>query len=362
MHSFRRSARREALSPRRFFVFRDFRVLSRISRAMLALFVLFALHAPTARADTVTTTVSAGTNPYAVAVNPVTNKIYVANAVSNNVTVIDGATNAATPVSAGSRPVAVAVNPVTNKIYVANCGSACAVSGSGNGDVTVIDGATNMTTTVSAGSAPIAVAVNPVTNKIYVANGVSNNVTVIDGATNATTPVSAGSNPDAVAVNPVTNKIYVANNSSANVTVITEQIVNPIPLLVTISTLPNRRSFSSTPTFTFTPNSYYSPYSPNPQQVYYQLETWQGAWLKATPVGNGTDWTATMTPLQRGVHILYSWTGDGSEATSINPNRPRSTSRPSSSPITGQIAAYLFVVGPVQTYYFPHIFNQGSFP
>ena len=52
-----------------------------------------------------------------------TNKIYVANDGSNNVTVIDGATNATTTVADRNayEPYAVAVNPVTNKIYVANC-------------------------------------------------------------------------------------------------------------------------------------------------------------------------------------------------------------------------------------------------
>ena len=55
-------------------------------------------------ATNATTTVAAGTNPYAVAVNPVTNKIYVANDGSNNVTVIDGATNATTTVTAGTQP------------------------------------------------------------------------------------------------------------------------------------------------------------------------------------------------------------------------------------------------------------------
>ena len=81
-------------------------------------------------------------------------------------------------------PAAVAVNPVTNKIYVANCSS---------NNVTVIDGATNATTHgAPPGTILVAVAVNPVTNKIYVANYGSNNVTVIDGATNATTTVAAG--------------------------------------------------------------------------------------------------------------------------------------------------------------------------
>ncbi len=62
------------------------------------------------------------------------------------------------------------MNPVTNKVYVANFIS---------NDVAVIDGATNTATTVAAGIAPVSVAVNPVTNKVYVANGQSNNVTVL---------------------------------------------------------------------------------------------------------------------------------------------------------------------------------------
>jgi len=158
-----------------------------------------------------TTTITTGVGTVAVGVNPVTNKIYVANFNSNDVTVIDGATNTTATVAAGLNPSAVAVNPVTNKIYVANNGS---------NNVTVIDGATNTTTTVAAGSEPSAVAVNPLTNKVYVTNDLSANVTVIDGATNSATTVSTGNDPVAVAVNPVTNKIYVANNLSANVTVI----------------------------------------------------------------------------------------------------------------------------------------------
>ncbi len=169
------------------------------------------LASPFASAQRVTTTVSVGTNPHAVAMNPVTNKIYIANYSSNNVTVIDGATNSTTTVSAGTNPSAVAVDTVSNKIYVANNGSA---------NVTVIDGATNATTVVSAGTNPSAVAVNPLTNKIYVANNGSANVTVINGATNATATVSAGTDPSAVAVNPVSNEIYVANKGSSNVTVI----------------------------------------------------------------------------------------------------------------------------------------------
>jgi YVTN family beta-propeller protein len=155
--------------------------------------------------------VNAGSFPVSAAVNPVTNKIYVTNGNSSSITVIDGASNSTATINVGSAPESVAVNPLTNKIYVANQGSA---------NVTVVDGATNSTVTVSAGTYPAFVAVNPVTNKIYVANSGSNTVTVIDGATNSTTTVSAGTAPVAVTVNPVTNKIYVTNGNGANVTVI----------------------------------------------------------------------------------------------------------------------------------------------
>jgi len=155
--------------------------------------------------------IPAGSMPGGVAVNSVTNKIYVTNTGSNNVTVVNGPNHTTTTVPVGTQPIAVAVNPVTNKIYVANFGSA---------NVTVIDGADHSTVTVPAGTTPQAIAVNSVTNKIYVANKDGSNVTVIDGADNSTVTVPAGTEPFAIAVNPVTNKIYVVNLRSNNVTVI----------------------------------------------------------------------------------------------------------------------------------------------
>ena len=50
----------------------------------------------------------------------------------------------------------IAVNPITNKVCVANNGSA---------DVTVIDGATNSATTVPSTGTPFAEAANPLTTK-----------------------------------------------------------------------------------------------------------------------------------------------------------------------------------------------------
>jgi YVTN family beta-propeller protein len=163
--------------------------------------------------DNSTATVPTGDDSNAVAVNPVTNKIYVTNGTGNNVTVIDGTNNSTVTVPAGARPVAVAVNSATNKIYVANNAS---------NDVTVIDGTNNSTVTIAAGVGPRGIAVNSVTNKIYVTNqdGAGfGNVTVIDGSNNSTTTVVTGAHPFGVAVNSVTNKIYVACNGGG-VTVI----------------------------------------------------------------------------------------------------------------------------------------------
>jgi YVTN family beta-propeller protein len=267
-----------------------------------------------------TTTVAAGDVPLSVAVNPVTNKIYVANEGSNNVTVIDGATNATTTVPAGTRPWSVALNPVTNMIYVANEGAS----------LTVIDGATNSTTTVALGSSPWSVAVNAVTNQIYVANAGSANVTVIDGVTNSTTTVAAGSTPESVAVNPVTNMIYVANHNSNNVTVIDEQQVQPVPLTTSITPLANNQTNNPTPSFTFSANS---TMATTPGNVFFQVDTWQNAWSTAT--GSNPSYAGTVASLQPGFHILYAYAGDSQEASSDR------------SPLTGAIQAYGFLVTPV---------------
>jgi YVTN family beta-propeller protein len=230
-----------------------------------------------------------------VAVNAVTNTIYVANSGSNSLTVIDGATNTTSTIIVGQSPKAVAVNPVTNKIYVAN----------GDGSVTVIDGVTNATVTMSMNTidltvAPSAVAVNPVTNKIYVAadnvpgiqhgrigiidgatnaiqlmnmsavyatgiavNSVTNKiyvasvdlgggapigvVTIIDGVTNATTVVGTGNTTTGVAVNPVTNKIYVTDKDNFKVraidgtnNAITDVTVGVFPMAVAVNTQTNK--------------------------------------------------------------------------------------------------------------------------
>ena len=151
--------------------------------------------------------------PVSMAVNEITNKIYVTHGLDYNITVIDGATNTATEIPISYYATAIAVNPVTNKIYVLQ---------SANGLV-VIDGATNQTTTIP-GIGGASMALNPTTNKIYITD-IPSGVTVIDGATNAVTAIPANGAPLVAAgapitVNSTTNKIYIANTGNSAVNVI----------------------------------------------------------------------------------------------------------------------------------------------
>ena len=208
--------------------------MRRSRHAWFALFVLIvAVTSLPAIAQVVTATVLAGGAPDYVAVNAVTNTIYVANYCGSDptcqspgtVTIIDGATQSTQSVPVGVHPVYVAVNPVTNTIYVLNnCGTDlnCLSSGS----VTVINGATLATQNVAVGSQPFVLAVNSVTNTIYVANGCGadptcaspGTVTVINGVTLTRQTVTVDFSPYGVAVNASTNKAYVANTCGTDST------------------------------------------------------------------------------------------------------------------------------------------------
>jgi YVTN family beta-propeller protein len=209
----------------------------RTDRRLLLLFLALSFFAALSLpvfAQQVIATLPVGSGPLSAAVNPLTNKIYVANVTCSGipcpgpgtVAVIDGATNNTTSVNVGFYPSTLGINQVTNKIYVANqCGGDpdCASGGT----VTVIDGTSNtVIATIIAGGDPYGVAVNSVTNRIYVANYCGNDatcsthggtVTVIDGASDTVVAtVTVGSAPDPPVVNSTTNKIYVANSCGSD--------------------------------------------------------------------------------------------------------------------------------------------------
>jgi YVTN family beta-propeller protein len=141
---------------------------------------------------------------------------YVANQLSNTVSVIDTATNAvvASP-AVGNAPQSVAVNAAATRAYVTNSG--------GVGSVSVIDTATNAVVgaAITVGSNPFGVAVNPAGTRVYVANFIGNTVSVIDtGTSSVVATIPVGSRPNFIVVNPAGTRAYVTNNISNSVSVI----------------------------------------------------------------------------------------------------------------------------------------------
>ena len=130
------------------------------------------------------TKVNLDSGPQALAVKQTTDNVYVTAA--NSVPVIDHADDIVPWLRAGNGPTAQAVNSLVDRISVAHATT---------NNVTVFNGYPKATTTVPARENPGAIAVNEQTDTIYVANLDSNNLTLINGATDTTTTVPAGLHP-----------------------------------------------------------------------------------------------------------------------------------------------------------------------
>jgi YVTN family beta-propeller protein len=169
--------------------------------------------------NTVTATVNVGTTPYGVAVSPNGQNVYVANTddfYNGTVSVIDTATNKVTAtVKIGITPIGIAVSPNGQYVYVT-------FNGDFPGAVDVINTTTNTVIgAIGVGQFPVGVAVNPDGSNVYVVIGHSNIVSVINMTTNnVTAEVSVGEHPYGVAVNPDGTKAYVTNWHDATVSVI----------------------------------------------------------------------------------------------------------------------------------------------
>ena len=160
--------------------------------------------------------------PVGIAVNPITNKIYVANEFSNTVSIIDESTDKIqATIKVGSFPYGIDVNPLNNRVYVANRGS---------NTVSVIDGSTNLKMgDVYVGKSPIDVAVNPSSSLVYVTNIESGTVSIIDGITNTvSSTIKVGDIPYAIAVNPVTNITYVTDIGDGTISILQNSKHNDI--------------------------------------------------------------------------------------------------------------------------------------
>ncbi|MGA7384315.1 MAG: beta-propeller fold lactonase family protein [Methylocella sp.] len=180
----------------------------------------------------VVATIPLGVNsPLGVAVAPDGKRAYV---IGGFVSVIDTAANtvvATVPLPVGTEPAGVAVTPDGSHVYVTN-----EISNT----VFVIDTTGNMVVaTVPVGNHPIGVAVTPDGKDVYVANGGDNTVSVIDTAPDmVVATVAVGTGPNGVAVTPDGKHAYVANRGSNNVSVI-ETTGNTVVATVAAGLAPN---------------------------------------------------------------------------------------------------------------------------
>lgn len=175
---------------------------------------------------------SVDSNSAGIAFDPLNGDIYVADpgpyGTNDNLSIINGSTNRfiGSGLEVGSYPLGVTVDTENGLVYVANAGS---------NDVTVINGADNLEVTdLPTGSDPYTPLYDPATGDIYVANSDSDNLTVINGTTDSTVgtgiALPAGTGPWGLAVDPRGGDLFVGGWTSGNLTVVnpaTDRVVDP---------------------------------------------------------------------------------------------------------------------------------------
>jgi len=178
----------------------------------------FLLVAVSASAQTVVANIPLSANPLGVAVNPLSDRIYVAaqdfSTGTFELAVVDGSTNSQLTTVPLSTARQVAVNLVTRRVYVAGCDFAQSIC-----NVSVVDGNNNkLLTTIPINHNPgiglQGLAVNPVTNRIYVSDADNLLVDVIDGGTNQIMGSISlgGQQPLGLAVDFVRNRLVAVIN------------------------------------------------------------------------------------------------------------------------------------------------------
>ena len=139
---------------------------------------------------------------------------------SNNVSVIDTATNAVTAtIPVGSDPSGIAITPDGAHVYVTNVGTTA------SGSVSVIATSSNsVVATINLGNVgPLGIAITPDGSRAYVLDGLGD-VSVIATSSNTVTATvtfpQVGSCPFGIAITPDGTRFYVASSSSNSVVVI----------------------------------------------------------------------------------------------------------------------------------------------
>jgi YVTN family beta-propeller protein len=173
-----------------------------------------------ASTNTVATTIGVGDEPRNPAVSPNGTRVYVPNRFDDTVTVINGTTNTVITTIMDSNgdfdePYSAAVSPDGSRVYIANKEG----SGSSTGSLTVINAATNtVLTTIDDPCfvSPEWVTVNPAGTFAYVVSRQGDSVCVVSTASNTVVDeVDVGSAPRSAVVTCDGQFVYVANDGGS---------------------------------------------------------------------------------------------------------------------------------------------------
>ncbi len=299
-------------------------------------------------------------NPTALAVNTVTNKIFVGG--SNGISVINGSAdtvattlNNSNSPNIGSNFNNLLVNTATNQVIAgrAGFGAISVINGSGGDPETYT---VNPASLQVAGGTPLGSGVfDPLSNKIYFADINGTTVTVIDGTdlTNSYT-VTVGQSPMGLVLDPASSQVYVANSGSNFVSVINpgtnSQALPPTSAVAgvtdadTIVDPANPGYFkTSSPTPSFTATVTAATAFPNATVVYYTVDgsPHMTAATTRTASGNTTTFTFTIGGQQAGEHTLFVYPAFGDEG-----GTKSASSGTGNSPYLGSVATLPFTIVP----------------
>jgi len=184
-------------------------------------------------------TVGAGSEPNAIAIDPVGGTVYVANWSGNTVSQYaigsGGTLSPIGTIASGNSPASIAVDPSGRYAYTANLGD-----GTVSQYAVGAGGVLSALGTVAAGSSPISVNVDPTDHYVYVANengaSVSEYAIGAGGVLNAVGTVATGSSPQYVAIDASDHYAYVANwndNTVSEYTIGAGGALSPIGTIAT---------------------------------------------------------------------------------------------------------------------------------
>ncbi len=169
-----------------------------------------------------------GTHPQGIIVNPSNGLIYVANQLSDTVSVLsgDGAiidTIKLVPnaINGHNSPVDFAVQTQTN---TANYGKVYVV-GSVSNTISVLDAANTIAASIPVGERPVACAFHPITADLFVCNLLDHTLSVIDTETETVIKtLDTGLHPRGITIDELTGNIYVINSGDNSISIFSQDL------------------------------------------------------------------------------------------------------------------------------------------